>query len=101
MRRRDRDCLLNLCLRGQGVGGQGSQMKQIKGEPWPPGETLAGCRDGIQMGSMGGVCRGSRDSAVLSLLLSLFFLPPLSHRLKLPKRAAAASCPVLATEVSR
>lgn len=24
-------------------------MKQIKGEPWPPGETLAGYRDGIQM----------------------------------------------------
>lgn len=51
---RVRDCLLNLCLRGKGVGGgQGSQMKQIKGEPWPPGETLAGHRDGIQMGDHG------------------------------------------------
>lgn len=38
---------------GHWGGGQGSQMKQIKGEPWPPGETLAGHRDGIQMGDHG------------------------------------------------
>lgn len=31
------------------MGVRGSQMKQIKGEPWPPGETLAGHRDEIQM----------------------------------------------------
>lgn len=41
--------MLNLCRRGQGLGGQGSQMKQIKGEPWPPEEVLAARRDGIQM----------------------------------------------------
>lgn len=34
---------------GRAVGVRGSQMKQIKGEPWPPGETLAGHRDEIQM----------------------------------------------------
>lgn len=47
------DCLLSL-LEGAGCRGQGSQMKQIKGEPWPPGETLAGHKDGIQMGNHGG-----------------------------------------------
>lgn len=33
-------------------------MKQIKGEPWPPGETLAGHRDGIQMGDHGRIIQG-------------------------------------------
>lgn len=33
-------------------------MKQIKGEPWPPGETLASSRDGIQMGSHEGIMQG-------------------------------------------
>lgn len=36
-------------------------MKQIKGEPWPPGETLAGNRDEIQMGDHGRIKRGSGD----------------------------------------
>lgn len=31
------------------MAGQGSQMKQIKGELWPPGETLVEHIDGIQM----------------------------------------------------
>lgn len=33
-------------------------MKQIKGEPWPPGETLAGHRDGIQMGDHERIIQG-------------------------------------------
>lgn len=36
-------------------------MKQIKGEPWPPGETLAGSRDGIQMGNHEGIIQGFWD----------------------------------------
>lgn len=36
-------------LGGRVLAGQGSQMKQIKGELWPPGETLVEHRDGIQM----------------------------------------------------
>lgn len=31
------------------IEGERSQMKQIKGELWPPGETLAGYKDEIQM----------------------------------------------------
>lgn len=42
-------------------GGQRSQMKQIKGEPWPPGETLASSRDGIQMGNHEGIMQGFWD----------------------------------------
>lgn len=68
----ERDCLHNVCLRGQGVGGHGSQMKQIKGEPWPPGETLAGYRDGIQMGDQG---RGIQGTVLLFLSLSFFAFP--------------------------
>lgn len=62
------DCLLSL-LEGAGCRGQGSQMKQIKGEPWPPGETLAGHKDGIQMGSMGGLYRGSGTSFFFLILI--------------------------------
>lgn len=36
-------------------------MKQIKGEPWPPGETLAGSRDGIQMGNHERIIQGFWD----------------------------------------
>lgn len=89
---RERDCLLNLCWRGQGDGGQGSQMKQIKGEPWPPGETLAGHRDGIQMGDHGRIIQ-----RVPGLFLSLSLL----HCLKFLKRAASVGCPISVTEASR
>lgn len=71
-------------MRGQGAGGQGSQMKQIKGEPWPPGETLAGHRDGIQMGGHGRDMQG-----VLGLFpsLSLSFCLSLSL-FKVPKKSS-------------
>lgn len=36
-------------------------MKQIKGEPWPPGETLTGSKDGIQMGNHEGIILGFWD----------------------------------------
>lgn len=85
-------------MRGQGAGGQGSQMKQIKGEPWPPGETLAGHRDGIQMGGHGRDMQGSWDSFCLSLS---FFCLSLSHCLKFPKRAASVRRPMSVIEASR
>lgn len=95
----ERDCLHSLCLRGQDIGGQGSQMKQIKGEPWPPGETLAGHRDGIQMGDHG---RDIQETVLLfSLSVSLFFCLSLSLCLKSPKRAASVGYPMSVTEVSR
>lgn len=62
------DCLLSL-LEGAGCRGQGSQMKQIKGEPWPPGETLAGHKDGIQMGSHGGIIQGFWDLFFFLILI--------------------------------
>lgn len=55
------DCLLSL-LEGAGCRGQGSQMKQIKGEPWPPGETLAATKMGSRWGTTGGLYRGSGTS---------------------------------------
>lgn len=81
----ERDCFLNLCLRGQGVGGQGSQMKQIKGEPWPPGETLAGHRDGIQMEDHG---RGYTGGPGTLLLCLCPFLPFLIALFKVPKKSS-------------
>lgn len=60
--------MLNLFGRGALCRGQRSQMKQIKGEPWPPGETLAGSRDGIQM--------GNREGIVQQFWVPLFFFPP-------------------------
>lgn len=97
----ERDCLLNLCLRGKGVEGHRSQMKQIKGEPWSPGETLAGHRDGIQMGDHGRVIQGVPGlSFSLSLPVFLFSFC-LSHRLKFPKREASVGCPMSVPEASR
>lgn len=66
-------------------------MKQIKGEPWAPGETLAGNRDGIQMEDHG---RGMQG------VWGLFFCLSLSHCLKFPKRAASVGHPVSVTEAS-
>ncbi len=63
-----RETVCSLSWRRQGTGGEGSQMKQIKGEPWPPRETLTGHRDGIQMGDHE---RGL--PRVLGLFLSLSF----------------------------
>lgn len=49
-------------------------MKQIKGEPWPSGETLAGYRDGIQMEEPERVIhRGSGDSSALFVFSFLCF----------------------------
>lgn len=47
----EKKIVCSVCLWGgrDGIGGQRSQMKQIKGELWPPGETLAGHKDEIQM----------------------------------------------------
>lgn len=80
--------------RGQGIWGQGSQMKQIKGEPWPPGETLAGHRDWIQMGDQG---RGVQGTLLLSIPLSvsLLFFWFLSPRLKFPKEQHLWDVPCL------
>lgn len=63
-------------------------MKQIKGEPWPPGETLAGHRDGIQMEDHG---RGIQEvwglCCSFSLVLSLcFFWPILIALCKVPQK---------------
>lgn len=82
----ERDCLLNLCLRGQGVGGRRSQMKQIKGEPWPPGETLAGCRDGIQMEEHGRGVQGGHGTLLLLLCLSVSLYFFLSRWFKVPMK---------------
>lgn len=69
-------------------------MKQIKGEPWPSGETLAGYRDGIQMEEPERVIhRGSGDSSALSIFfLSVFFF--FITRVKLPKSTASVGHPV-------
>lgn len=66
-------------------------MKQIKGEPWPPGETLAGQRDGIQMGDHG---RGIQGTVLLFLSLSFFCLSS-SHCLKFPKEQHLWDVPCL------
>lgn len=45
-----RESVFSICVwGGRALKGQGSQMKQIKGELWPSGEALAGYRDEIQM----------------------------------------------------
>lgn len=73
-------------------------MKQIKGEPWPPGETLAGQKrwdpDGVPWE---GGCTGGPGTLSFFSPLLLF----LSHCLKFPKRAASAGHLEAATEASR
>lgn len=78
------------------LGGQGSQMKQIKGGLWPPRETLADYRDGIQMEDH---VRGIQETAGLLLVsLSVFSL---SHCLGRKKPNADVACPVSQRWASR